>query len=34
MPLCYLLKDNILNYLDDAVEYQPHFDKLDWLRCQ
>lgn len=34
MPLCYLLKDNILNYLDDAVEYQPHFHKLDWLRCQ
>ena len=36
MPLqfCYGLNDNILNYLDDADEYQPHFDKLDWLRLQ
>ena len=34
LQLCYALKDNILNYLDDADEYQPHFDKLDWLRLQ
>ena len=29
MPLFYELKDYILNYLDDAVQYQAPFDKLD-----
>ena len=29
LQLYRVLKDNILNYLDDAVEYQPHFDKMD-----
>ena len=34
LQLYRVLKDNILNYLDDAVEYQPHFDKMDWLSLQ
>lgn len=34
MPLWYTLIDYNFNYLVDAVEYQPHFDKLDWLCWQ